>query len=304
VITRRKVLQGAAGFVMGTLALSGYAIGVEPEQLAITRYRLTPRNWPSGLRLRICALADIHAVNPGMSVERIRGIVETANLLEPDLMLLLGDYSHGRTLSWPIPAAEWAPALADLRARLGVHAIQGNHDWWDDAAAQAAGHGPTEVHRVLEAHGIPVYENRVTRLVKDGHPFWVAGLADQLALLANRKTGRRWIRGFADLPGTLAQVTDDAPIILMAHEPDIFTQVPARVSLTLSGHTHGGQVRVFGYSPLVPSHYGNRFAYGHVQEGGRDLIVSGGLGCSVLPFRIGVPPEILLIELGGGEAAA
>jgi uncharacterized protein len=100
------------------------------------------------------------------------------------------------------------------------------------------------------------------------------------------------------LPETLAQVTDDAPIIHLAHEPDMFIEMPERVSLTVSGHTHGGQVRLFGYSPVVPSSYGNRFAYGHVIEEGRHLVVSGGLGCSTLPIRLGSPPEIVVLELG------
>ena len=101
-----------------------------------------------------------------------------------------------------------------------------------------------------------------------------------------------------DLPGTLAQIAEDGtPVILMAHEPDIFPEVPERVALTLSGHTHGGQVRLFGWSPIVPSRYGNRYAYGHVREGARDLVVSGGIGCSILPVRFGVVPEITVIEL-------
>ena len=86
----------------------------------------------------------------------------------------------------------------------------------------------------------------------------------------------------------------------LAHEPDIFPQVPERVSLTLSGHTHGGQVRLLGYSPMVPSQYGNRYAYGHVVEDGRHLVVSGGLGTSILPVRFGVPPEIVLLDVGAG----
>jgi predicted MPP superfamily phosphohydrolase len=68
----------------------------------------------------------------------------------------------------------------------------------------------------------------------------------------------------------------------------------------LSGHTHGGQVRLFGWSPVVPSGYGNRFAYGHVREQ-CDLIVSGGLGCSIIPVRLGVPPEIVLVNLSGEQ---
>ena len=101
-----------------------------------------------------------------------------------------------------------------------------------------------------------------------------------------------------DLDVTLGKISDDAPVILLAHEPDIFPRVPGRVSLTLSGHTHGGQIRLLGYSPVVPSRYGNRYAYGHVVENGRDLIVSGGLGSSIFPVRFGVRPEILEIQLG------
>jgi predicted MPP superfamily phosphohydrolase len=97
----------------------------------------------------------------------------------------------------------------------------------------------------------------------------------------------------------MSYIRDDAPVILMIHEPDAFPNVSSRVALTLAGHTHGGQVSVAGYAPLVPSRFGQRFAYGHVVEQGRDMIVSGGLGCSGLPIRFGVPPEIVLVELGG-----
>lgn len=97
----------------------------------------------------------------------------------------------------------------------------------------------------------------------------------------------------------MAQITDDeAPVIMMAHEPDVFARMPDRVTLTLSGHTHGGQVRFLGWAPIVPSRYGNRYAYGHIREAGRDLVVSGGIGTSQLPIRFGIPPEIVLIELG------
>ena len=96
-----------------------------------------------------------------------------------------------------------------------------------------------------------------------------------------------------DLPATMAQITDNAPVILMAHEPDIFPDVPARVSLTLSGHTHGGQVSMFNYSPLVPSKFGARYIYGHIIEEQRHLIVSAGLGCSTLPGPVPSKPCML-----------
>jgi uncharacterized protein len=122
--------------------------------------------------------------------------------------------------------------------------------------------------------------------------------------VTGRKGKWRQFRGVDDLAGTLAQVTDDAPIILLAHEPDIFPSVTDRVALTISGHTHGGQVRLAGFSPVVPSRFGNRYAYGHVTERDRHLIVSGGLGCSVLPVRFGVPPEVVMVELGGSPTVS
>ena len=134
------------------------------------------------------------------------------------------------------------------------------------------------------------------RLEKDGHGLWLVGLADQKALLPGRDRSR--VKGLDDLDGTMAKVTDTSPVILLAHEPDVFPKVSSRISLTLCGHTHGGQVRIFGYSPIVPSRFGNRYAYGHVVESGRNLIVSGGLGFSTLPVRFGVRPEILSIDLG------
>jgi hypothetical protein len=116
--------------------------------------------------------------------------------------------------------------------------------------------------------------------------------------------GHGRFRGEDDIPGTLAQIQDDAPAILMAHEPDIFVDVPDRFAVTLSGHTHGGQVRLpFLGRPVVPSAYGQRFAYGHIQEEGRDLIVSAGLGCSILPVRFGVPPEITVVNLNGAAGS-
>jgi predicted MPP superfamily phosphohydrolase len=232
---------------------------------------------------------------PYMSLERLEGIVAAANALEPDLVLLLGDYAAGhRFVTRKIPIADTASALTQLKAPLGVHAILGNHDWWSDKAAQKRRAGPCLYGEALKAAGLPVYENDGIRLEHQGKPFWLLGLADQIAFY----NGPNRFTGLDDLPGTLAKVTDDAPVILMIHEPDAFTQVPARVALTLAGHTHGGQVRLFGYSPVVPSAYGNRFAYGHVVEDDRHLIVSGGLGCSILPVRLGVPPEINVIELG------
>jgi predicted MPP superfamily phosphohydrolase len=296
-ITRRGFLRFVGGSFLSVAAFSAYAVGIEPMLTHVKRYALTPPHWPAGLKLRIVALADIHACRPWMTPERIASLVEDANALQPDLIVLLGDYIAGmRLVTDRVTPSHWASALSGLKAPLGVLSILGNHDWWNDGFAQRAGAGPTIARKALEKVGIPVLENDVVRLEKGGHGVWIAGLADQLALLPTRD--RAGFTGLDDLDGTLAKVGDTSPIILLAHEPDIFPKVPWRVSLTLSGHTHGGQVRLFGYSPVVPSRFGNRYAYGHVVENDRNLIVSGGLGFSILPVRFGMRPEILSIDLG------
>ncbi|MGE3874192.1 MAG: metallophosphoesterase [Parvibaculaceae bacterium] len=295
-MNRRTFFKWLGGLALSGAAVTGYAFGIEPGfLLRVQRYAPAPAGWPSDFKLRIAVLADIHASEPYMSLARVERIVATVNALTPDLILLLGDYATNRRwVTRKVPITETAPILAGLKAPLGVHAILGNHDWWDDKAAQKRRAGPCLYRTALETAGLPVYENDGVRLVHKDKPFWLMGLADQIAFIE----GRNRFAGLDDLDATLAKVTDDAPVILMIHEPDAFTRVPSRVALTLAGHTHGGQVRLFGYSPIVPSAYGNRFAYGHVVEDDRHLIVSGGLGCSILPVRFGVPPEVNLIELG------
>ncbi|WEX76948.1 metallophosphoesterase [Sinorhizobium numidicum] len=299
-ITRRGFMQVLGGGFASAMALGGYAFAVEPlARLKVTRYELTPPGWTPGLKLRVVALADLHACEPWMSANRIASICARANDLGGDITVLLGDYTSGMNLvTRYVHSSEWSKALATLRAPLGVHAIMGNHDWWEDRTAQQNGGGGTFGHRALAEVGIPVHANRAIRLEKDGFGFWLAGLEDQLALLPGKKWNRGSMQGLDDLDGTLTQVSDEAPVILLAHEPDIFAKVPQRVSLTLCGHTHGGQVRLIGRSPVVPSRFGDRYAYGHIVEDDRNLIVSGGLGCSIAPIRFGVPPEIVVIDLG------
>lgn len=289
-MTRRSFVRTLGALMLSGVASGAYAVGIEPVgRPRVVRYNVVPNKWPAGLKLRLVILADLHACRPWMSPRRIGDICKQANALDGDMILLLGDFLSGMRMGGDrVTSDEWSGELARLAAPLGVHAVMGNHDWIDDPDAMISGMGPTIVHKALASINVPVYENQAARFEKGGEGFWLAGLADQI--------GPR--EGLDDLPGTLAQVTDEAPVILMAHEPDVFLTVPDRVSVTLSGHTHGGQIRLFGYSPIVPSRYRNRYAYGHVVEDDRNLIVSGGLGCSIAPIRFGSPPEIVVVELG------
>jgi predicted MPP superfamily phosphohydrolase len=298
-ITRRRLIRSFGGLSALGVSTAAYGVGIEPVlRLGVTRYHPTPRQWPADLPLKIAVIADVHACDPWMSLERIEAIVDRTNGLNADLIVLLGDYVAGlHQVTRIIPANEWARVLAGLKAPLGVHAVMGNHDYWVDRAVQQAGYGPTVAHRALEAAGIPVYENDAVRLTKDGRPFWLAGLGDQLAYMPARRFRPVRRIGVDDLSATLAKVTDSAPLVLLAHEPDVAARVPSRVALQLSGHTHGGQVRLLGWSPAVPRQHGLRLAYGHVRLK-CDVIISGGLGCSIMPLRVGVPPEIVEVTLG------
>lgn len=295
-LTRRAFLiTSASAGAAGT-----YGLGIEPALFpSVTRYRLQPKSWPANLKLSIAVIADLHACEPWMNVERIDEIVQATNMLGADVIVLLGDYVAGHEkITKIVSNNDWARSLGALRAPLGVYAILGNHDWWDDWAALERGRGPIAARVALERAGVPVLENDCLRIEKGRERFWLAGLGDQEAFAWPRFRRLGWKRGVDDLETMLRGVPDDGAIVLLAHEPDIFPTVPERVAVTLSGHTHGGQVRILGIAPVTPSVLSGVYSYGHYFERERHLIVSGGLGCSWWPVRIGVPPEILLVEIG------
>lgn len=304
-ITRRGLLKGIGATALMGVATSAYAGWVEPMWMTrVAHYRFTPPNWSRAPALRVAILSDIHACRPWMPPERIRAIVDQTNAMQPDITLLLGDYVHGTNLiRQDVTPAEWGAELARLEAPLGVHAILGNHDWWADRDAQIAGGGMPAAGHALQQAGVRLYQNDAMRIEKDGRAFWLAGTDSALALVPGRRYGRTSMRSLADLDTALAPVANDEAVILMAHEPDLFARTPRRVSLTLSGHTHGGQVNLFGWRPQTASHYGQKYVYGHVVEDGRHLVVSGGLGVSMLPIRFCQPPEIVMLELGDNAVA-
>src|ERR1700742_1761429 len=183
-ISRRNFLRFVPGFGVLGASTAAYGVGEPLLELRVVRYDLLPPQWPADFQLKIAVIADVHACDPWMSLEHIQAIVERTNALDADIIVMLGDYVAGhRHVTRFIPAGEWAPVLAGLKAPLGVHAILGNHDWWEDKKVQREGQGQTNSRRALEAVGIPVYENDAVRLTKDGRPFWLAGLGDQLAYL-------------------------------------------------------------------------------------------------------------------------
>jgi hypothetical protein len=260
-------------------ALLAWAVLVEPGRVVTRETRVPIARWPDGLEpLRIAAIADVHAGAPHMTLHALGEIVARANAARPDLVVLLGDYViHGVMGGRFVEPEPIAQVLGGLRAPLGVFAVTGNHDWWFD--------GP-RVTAALEAAGIRVLDDAATPLPARGPRLWLAGVGDL------------WTRP-ADVRRALAEVPADAPVLVITHNPDLFPDVPARVLLTLAGHTHGGQVDLPLLGRLiVPSRYGARYAIGHIREDGRDLFVTPGLGTSILPVRFRVPPEISLLTVG------
>ncbi len=291
-LSRRTFFSSLAAGIVG---LGAYACGFEPlYRLVVTRYDLPLPRWPKDAKpLKIALVADIHAVEPWMSLPRIREIVDATNALAPDMTLLLGDFMGAiRFRSRLIAPDEWARELERLRAPLGSYAILGNHDYrWNHSS------GP--IPSALAAIGIPLLANEARRITAHGHDFWLTGTESILTGPDyDFPAGPGLIGGRDNLAVALAGTDASAPIIHMAHEPDMFASMPDHVALTVSGHTHGGQVWLpFFGRPLVRSLTGLDLEYGHIEQDGKHIVVSGGLGCSHLPIRLGVPPEIVLLTV-------
>lgn len=264
--------------------------------LRTVRWRVQLPEWRGRKPQRLVIISDLHAGAPHISLRRVSRIVARANALQPDVAILLGDYSAAHPFTWgDTGKRDIIARLADFRAPGGIWAVVGNHDWWQDKKAQERRSGPIEAELELERAGIPVLDNEAVRIGgKDG--FWLAGVGEQRPF----DEGPDGV-GMDDLGRALEDVTDDAPVVLLAHEPDLFDhlhEADKRVSLTLSGHTHGGQVRLAGGAPLIMASDNEKWSWGRYDDDeGRVLVVSGGIGCSVLPMRVGVPPEITVVDL-------
>jgi predicted MPP superfamily phosphohydrolase len=275
---KKRVFLIAFSALALILVLSGvWAFLIEPNRLVVKEETIALPNWPSNFEnLRIAVLSDLHAGAPFMTAEKLRFVVLQVNATQPDLVVILGDFMSSVRGGKTIEPEAIAENLKNLRARHGVFAVLGNHDWWYDAP---------RVKLALEAVGIRVLEDDVTRIERDGQAIWLAGLKDA------------WTNQ-TDIDGTLRKVTDDNPIVALTHNPDLFVRIPQRVILTLAGHTHGGQVNLPFFGRLkVPSEFGQRYAAGHIVENNHHLFVTTGIGTSIIPVRFRVPPEIVILTL-------
>ena len=277
-VTRKKIVTILALLLLSGLCLAFWAFVFEPRRLTVNPQTIRLADWPQGLQgLKIVLISDIHAGARYIDEAKLQRITAAANARQPDLILLAGDFVVGNESGARfMPPETIAQNLKGFRARLGVYAVMGNHDWWEG--------GPV-IQRGLEQGGWRFLDNDAIRLELNGQAFWLAGIGDA------------WTN-HDDISLALKKITDNSPILAFTHNPDLFTETPARINLLMAGHTHGGQCAfpLLG-RPVVPSKFGQRFAIGHIVEDGRHLYVTPGIGTSVYPVRFRVPPEITVLTL-------
>jgi predicted MPP superfamily phosphohydrolase len=259
-------------------ALGLWAFVLEPASLVVHHYDLTIPRWPTEQNgLEIALLSDLHVGSPFNGVEKLEEIVARVDEARPDIVLLAGDYVTSGVLGGElVPPETTARILGKLAPPLGVYAVLGNHDYWYD--------GP-RVRAAFASRGIRALENECSPVEGEGFAFWLVGIGDL------------W-EAKPDVGSIASGLPEGVAAIAFTHNPDLFPAIPDSISLTLAGHTHGGQVDfpLFG-APVVPSRFGERYARGHVVESGRHLFVTSGLGTSILPVRFRVPPEIALLRI-------
>ncbi len=283
VFLRRAGAAAAAGTVAG---LGVYATLVEPLRLKVRQLHIAIKDLPPELEgLRVLHLSDLH-LGWYTSTAFLQRVAERANAQKTDLILLTGDYVLAGT-EYIRPVSR---IIGSLTPEVGTLAVMGNHDHWVGAEQSRAG---------IQASGARLLENQSMWIDRDrqlvparpaGGGLCIAGLEDP------------W-EGRPSLDRALAGARKGDPRLLMCHNPDFAENADVltcghRVDLMLSGHTHGGQVRLprLG-TPITPSRYGARYAHGLVQGPKFPVYVSAGVGTTILPVRFRVPPEMTVITL-------
>jgi predicted MPP superfamily phosphohydrolase len=270
----RRLLLLVAGLSMLGVVIVVLAVLEARSMPVVRRATVELRDWPEEAPpITVALISDLHVGNVSTDEDRLARVVSMLNALRPDLVLIAGDFIAGHE---PTAAAQRAPALAALkrlRARLGTVAVPGNHDHWT---------GLGIVRRELARAGVTVLTNDAVRR----GPVVILGVDDTYTHHDD----------LAKTLGAAAKLT--GPRLLLSHSPDVMPRVPREVPLVLAGHTHCGQIvlPLIG-APSIPSEYGKRYACGIVRESGHSLIVTGGIGTSVLPIRWNAPPDAWLLTL-------
>jgi uncharacterized protein len=279
---KRWIIFAALAVFEAVYWLNIYAWFVEPRRLVVREVTIVSEEW-RGAPLRIAALSDTHVGGPHVDGARMERIVRRVNTLRPDLVVLLGDYANGHA-----PREQRSPAeeqeitggigtFAALTPRYGVVSVIGNHDVWYDRRA---------ITTALQDAGAAVLWNRNIVVNREDGAFVVAGLEDDTT-------------AHPDFSASLDGAPANTDTIIISHSPDPFEDMPRGPALMLAGHGHCGQVTIplIG-RPILPLR-NKRYGCHLVEENGKRMYVSAGIGTSILPVRFLNPPEIVLITLRG-----
>lgn len=245
-----------------------WAFYIEPNMLVVKHYSIINEKLAG---IRIVFASDFHLKSS--EEKKLERIVKKINKQEPDIVLLGGDFVNGHDFENTLEIDKIARGLSNIKSKYGICSVLGNHDWWLD------GEG---IKHNLKKENINVLlnENKVIKI--NSQDVFIAGTED----LITREP---------DIKKTLQNTT--SPVILVTHSPDIFPQIPSSVDLTLAAHTHGGQVIIPFLGPLiVPSDYGSKYAVGLIEENNKKMIVSKGIGTSIISVRFNCAPEIIVID--------
>lgn len=257
-----------------------FGLLAHPQRHVLRRYALTLPGWPRFPRpLRIVLLSDFHFGSHTGDVARFERIASEVAAQSPDLVLLGGDYVNMQFLGGGrVPPKTIARLLARITGRSGRFAILGNHDYI---------YGAEDVAASFREHGVTLLDHERATFWFARHEIDVVGVPDAHLVRPQARA-------------LMAGLKPDRPAIVLAHDPAWFADMPAGPFLMLSGHTHGGQIKLPGLGVITNSSRAPlRWSHGLVVEGGRHLIVTAGLGTSSIPLRIGVPPEFVSIEVSG-----
>lgn len=261
------------GWIALSLLVLAYGIAWEPRRLVERDQAIALPAWPAACEgLRIDHVTDIHTGSPSNGMDNLDRLVARLVASDAQAVVMTGDYVILSVLGGTyITADEMAPRLRPLTREKPVIAVLGNHDWWK---------GGVDVQRALERAGVIVLEDAARRVELRGCPLWFVGVGDL------------WTAPH-DVRKAFGEVRADAPVITLTHNPALFPSLARRSSLVLAGHTHGGQISLPGVGqPAMWGKAENRYVRGLYREEGGTLFVSPGVGTSILPLRLGVPPEI------------
>jgi len=274
----------ALGVILAlVLALAGWCYLNILADPIVRRATIAMPGWPAGARpLRVALVSDVHVQGPDMPPERVERLVAQVNAQRPDIILLAGDFVGDRLLATrDYSDAEIAAPLGHLSAPLGVYAVLGNHDY--------TYRGLPRMRGALERVGIRMLDNRVQRV----GPLTLAGIGDAHS---HHAVVPVVVQEAARSPG---------PILAFTHSPDVIPWLPPQFGVVLAGHTHCGQIVLPWYGQLESSsRFGDRYRCGVIHENGRAIVVGAGWGASVVPFRLGAPPDWWLVTVGAAQPLA